>query len=62
MEVSGENHKPVALTARKALSLPTELEAVWTPEPELTVRRYGHNYKQKYIIADVDPLWEPAYY
>jgi len=50
------------LTARKALSVPIELEAVWTPEQELTVRRYGNNYKQKYIIADIDPLCEPAYY
>jgi hypothetical protein len=35
MEVSGQIHIPAALTAVKALSLPIELEAVWTPESEM---------------------------
>jgi hypothetical protein len=62
MEVSGQIHTPAALTARKALSAPIELEVVWTPELALTVRRYGNIYQQKCIIADIDPLCEPAYY
>lgn len=62
MEVSDQIHTPAALTTRKALSVPIELEVLWTSEPALTVRRYGNIYKQKCIIADIDPFCEPAYY
>jgi hypothetical protein len=62
MKVSGQIHTPAALRARKALSVPVELEAVWTPEPTLTVRRYGNIYKQKCVVTNIDPLCEPAYY
>jgi hypothetical protein len=62
MEVSGQIHSPAALTARRALSVPIELEAVWTPEPALTVRKYGNIYKQKCINTGIDPLCDPKYY
>jgi hypothetical protein len=62
MEVSGQIQTPAALTARKDLSVSIELEAVWTPEPALTVRTYGNIYNPKCIIADIDPPCEPAYY
>jgi len=49
MEVSGQIHTPAALTARRSLSVPIELEAVWTPEPALTVRRYGNIYRKNVL-------------